>query len=165
MNPQTIAALHAPVADYTWELAATLQNDTQDSGGVPVSWSRPVEIIGFLPTVTPVYPLAGGLEIPSPDDVEVFIDANQELRFTNRLGLDVSGPGASFVSLSALSVLAPRLHRIRLPQGAPDMNVRFRWKHDPTDPAAPFFESADVRLAFFARYPTPDEVKEWRGQR
>lgn len=149
---QLNAALIAPIAPYTWECQATLARTIQETGRIPLRWNRPVEIVGMYAAVRQASIAGGGLLVPQVDDLMVLLDANQEDRFTNRLE-DVSqtGQAESYVTLGAVSVLAPRLTRIMLKNGAPQIDVSFRWKtHNPI--ATPRFEDALVSLAFFCRY-------------
>jgi len=150
MSEQLIAALHAPVAPYTWEVQALLARTAIETGRIPLRWNRPVEILGFYASVRQASAV-GGLILPTPDDVVVALSANQENRFTNRLeDAAATGQAESFVTLAALSVQVPRLTRIQLRNASPQIDVAFRWKTNV--PATPTFEDASVSLAFFCRY-------------
>lgn len=153
MDPgQQYAALVAPTAPYTWECQATLARTVQETGRIPLRWNRPVEIIGMYAAVVQASIAGGGLLVPGTNDLMVLISANQEDRFTNRLeDTAQTGQAESYVTLAAVSVLAPRLTRICLTNASPQVDVNFRWKsHNPI--ATPRFEDALISLAFFCRY-------------
>jgi len=149
---QPLAALHAPVAPYTWEVQATLLRTVQETGRIPLRWNRPVEIIGMYAAVRQASVAGCGLLIPTVDDLLVAVSANQEDRFTNRLeDTGQTAQAESFVTLGSLSVQAPRLTRIMLTNGSPQVDVAFRWKaHNPI--ATPRFEDAMISLSFYCRY-------------
>jgi len=147
---QLVAALHAPVTPYTWEVQANLARDTQDTGRIPLRWNRPVLVVGMYASVERNSSV-GNLLIPTTDSITCELSANQEDRFTNRLE-DTSATGlvSSFVTLEALSVQVPRLTEIRLENASPQIDVAFRWKtNDPTDPT---YEDAYCSLAFYCVY-------------
>jgi len=148
---QLFAAQHAPVSPWTWECQANLERDIQETGRIPLRWNRPVEIVGMFASVRQAS-VAGGLLIPTTEDVMVLLSANQQERFTNRLeDAAQTGQAESYVTLAALSIQAPRLTRIQLKQAAPQIDVSFRWKtHNPI--ATPRFEDALISLAFFCLY-------------
>jgi hypothetical protein len=148
---QLVAALHAPVTPYTWEVQAALARTVQDTGRIPLRWNRPVLIVGMYASVLQNSTVGGGLLIPSTDAITVEISANQEDRFTNRLE-DTAATGlvTSFVTLEALSVQTPRLTEIRLENAAPQVDVAFRWKTN--NPASPTYEDAYCSLAFYCVY-------------
>ena len=149
---QLFAALHAPVAPFTWECQATLARTTQETGRLPLRWNRPVEIVGMFASVRQASVAGGGLLIPTTEDLMVLISANQEERFTNRLeDAQQTGQAESYVTLAALSVEVPRLTRIQLRNASPQVDVAFRWKsHNPI--TAPRFEDALISLAFYCLY-------------
>lgn len=160
---QAFAALHAPVAPYTWEVRAQLDNNVAETNVIPVHFRRPVEIVGLFPTVMPVPPLDGGaILVPTPDNIEVLIDINQKRRLTNQLQeTGVAGPGESFVTLSSLSVFVPRLLREKLHAESPDLGVQFRWKSFVV--GAPTYDDAIIGLAFYCRFLGADEIAAYRG--
>ncbi len=148
---QPLAALHAPVAPYTWEVQALLLRTIQETGRIPLRWNRPIEIIGMYAAVRQASAV-GGLLVPTVDDVLVALSANQEDRFTNCLeDTGQTAQAESFVTLGALSVAVPRLTRIMLTNGTPQVDVAFRWKaHNVI--ATPSFENAMISLSFYCRY-------------
>lgn len=167
-GPYPYAALHAPVAPYTWEVRADLAGTEESTGRIPASFNRPVEIVGFFPLVSLVRPAAGGgLVNATLDDIDVQVDLNDEERFTRRLSSGVvTGAGASsHVALSALSSAnngpAARLVRIQSAAPAPDFGFTFMWRQFLA--GTPIFETTRISLAMFARYLSSDEIARLRG--
>lgn len=154
---QPHAVLAAPVAPRTWEVKAQLLRTVRETGKVTVNFRRAVEIVGLRPVVVPVRPFADDplsdpTTIPTLDDIECFIDVNQEKRLTNRADNAAgTGDGDSYVTLSHLSIEVPRLLRYSLggKGTAPDMTFQFRWKQN--DVNAPYFESALIGVALMIR--------------
>jgi hypothetical protein len=142
----------AAVAPFTWEVQATLGGAVLQTGRIPLRFPKPVEIVGFYPSIVDGSAAGGGLVSASLDDVLVLLDANEERRFTNRLEQTAAAAtGAGFVTLGALGAArAQRFLDLKLRNAAPDIGVQFRWKRDPS--AGAIFEDAIVCLAFFARY-------------
>lgn len=141
----------AAVAPYTWEVQATLGRTVLQTGRIPLSFKKPVKIVGFYPSVIQGSAV-GGLLLPTLDDILVLLDANEERRFTNRLEQTAAAAtGAGFVTLGALgSARAQRFLDLKLRNAAPDIGVQFRWKRDPT--GGPWYEDAMIGLAFFVKY-------------
>jgi hypothetical protein len=151
---QEFAALHAPVAPYTWEVQTTLAGSVERTARVPIQFRGALEILGVSPSVV-VDGVATGapLRVPTADDIMVIVDINQRERLTNRLeSTTVAGPGESFVTLSKLDVFLPRLFRAQLKNASPDMGLQFRWKVFNTGGAPLIYENARISLAFFCRY-------------
>lgn len=148
---QVIAALHAPVAPLTWEIQAELPDQQQQTGRIPLDFRGPLEIVGLHPTVIATT-AAANLRDPNPDDLLALIDINNEERLTNRLEQGgAAGPGSSFVSLSALGVLLPRLLRKRITNARPNVAIQFRWKRAVVV-GMPYYQDAIVSVAFMVRY-------------
>lgn len=139
------------IAPYTWEVQAALGRTVLQTGRIPLSFKKPVQIVGFYPSVIQGSAV-GGLLLPTLDDILVLIDANEERRFTNRLEqTTAAATGAGFVTLGALGAArAQRFLNLKLRNAAPDIGVQFRWKRDPTGGA--IYEDALVGLAFFVKY-------------
>lgn len=161
-SPYPFAALNAPVAPFTWECRADLAGNEESTGRIPMSFNRPLEVVGFFPLVSTVLPAAGGgLLNPGVGDIDVQLDLNDRDRFTNRFstGLVSGAAGASHVALAALG--APltqggRLLRIVATNASPDFGVTFSWRQ--FIQGTPLFESARISLAFFARYLSEEEL-------
>lgn len=148
--PHWAAALHAPVAPYTWEVQALLRNSVQETPRVPLRWNRPVCIVGMYPSVV-AYDIDGQLITPTTDEIAVYIGANQKDRFTNRLDQGVAtGLAESYVTLAAVGIQAPRLWDLRLENDAPQVDVSFRWKTNTI--TSPTHENAYCSLAFYCYY-------------
>lgn len=160
---QTFAALHAPVAGFTWEVQADLLGSQNETGRIPIHFRQPVEIVGFYASVI----LLGNAPTgdvntnaiprrPTTRDVMALIDINQEDRITNRLeSTSVAGPGQSYVTLESLSVQLPREQWIKVLNAAPDFGVQFRWANlNPRDVDGDdeWWHDARVKLAFFCKY-------------
>jgi hypothetical protein len=151
---QEFAALHAPVAPYTWEVRSVLLTTQVETTRIPIFFRGPLEIMGFFPTVRVNGAIQGGTRrVPTTDNVMVMLDINQQDRMTNRLeSTSVANPLASYVTLSAMSVFVPRLTRIQIVNASPDVGIQFRWDQDPQPGGVPIYENALVQLAFFCRY-------------
>jgi hypothetical protein len=153
------AALHAPVAPFSWEFQADLDGDTERTARIPLRFTRPVQILGFYPSVIRNAAL-GALENPTTEHVLCLLHANREIMYTNRLE---SGQGAqvpeNFVTLASLGVQVPRLVNIQLRQGAPELAAEFRWKRwNAAFEETPVYPNAIVTLTAFARYLTEEEI-------
>ncbi len=155
---QDFAALHAPIAPFTWELRAELSGLAETTGDVPMRFTRPVEILGITPIIIPKYPLAGGgAIIPTADDVDVSLLSDNEDIWTKRL--TEAGSAGGLVPLSALSINVPRLLRI-VPKGdAPDFTWQFSWAQFTA--GTRIYEDAIIRLGVFARYISEEARDEW----
>lgn len=141
----------AAVAPYTWEAQAVLGRTVLQTGRIPLRFAKPVQIVGFYPSVI-ADSNVGGLLVPTLDDILVLLDMNEEKRFTNRLEQTTgAATGAGFVTLGALgSARAQRFLNLKVRNAAPDIGVQFRWKRDPSGGA--IYEDAMIGLAFFAKY-------------
>ena len=154
-----LPAFFGPVSGYTWEVQAVLEGGVLETPVLPVELRGPIEILGFLPSVTLEGPGATGSILtnaiprrPTTDDVLVTIDINQEERITNRLETtQINAATRSFVTLAALSVEVPRLHRVQLLNARPDLNLQFRWGVD-FDGESDLYHDALIKLAFYCRY-------------
>lgn len=156
-NPeQEYATLTAPVAPYRWRVGPIeLLNTDQETGFVPVRFSRPIEIVGVRAVVVPKLPLAGGaLRVPTVSDIDVLVELNQDVRLTNQVNDD--GTQRGFVPLSSLTVDEATLLRWIPNVDAPDFQVSFAWRQ--FIQGTPVYESAIVDLVFLARYVKPESV-------
>lgn len=143
-----IVALHAPMSPLTYESSALLQGSVQASNRIPFRFPWPVEIVGFFPTlVTPV--TEDGIT-PGIDDIRVQIDIDSNNYMTSGDGLSIPGnPGGTpgpFVTLSAMSVLVPRLVGYKLRTATPDIGFTYAWKQ-----AAGTYSTTMISMAIFAR--------------
>jgi hypothetical protein len=140
------AALHAPVANYTWELRADLASTAVETGRVRIEWNRPVRIVGIYPSIIDT---ADETQLSATlDDITCLLDSNQRETYTARLDRStVQTAGDEFVTLAALGVTAPRLLLIDLKDPAPDMGVNFRFER-----GANVYNSCRIKLAFYCNY-------------
>jgi hypothetical protein len=154
-----------PVAPWTWEVRADLLSTERETGRIPFSFQRPVELIGFHAVVTSLLPLAGGgLVEPTLADIDVQLDLNDRERFTNQLetgiGAVQAAAGSSFVALGSLTMNTAaggnRLVRIRATNASPDFGIRFGWRQ--FTQGTPLFESCRVSLAAYCRLLTTNEM-------
>lgn len=156
---QEFAALHAPVAPFTWEVRSLINSTILETGRIPIHFNQPVEILGFKPTVIlSGVALGGTRRIPTTNDLMILFDINQRERLTNRLeSTSTAGIGQAYVTLETFNVITPRLIRIRMQNEAPDVGIQYRWSQDPAPGGVPIYESAIVSLAFFCRYIADEE--------
>jgi hypothetical protein len=148
-----IVALHAPASPMTWETVSILRGASTAGPRQPFRFPRPVEIVGFFPTVIPILPASGGATVPTTDSIAVQIDTDNQNYITSGDGISTNAGGTAgpFVTLSALSVQVPRVLGYKLRNPTPDIGFTFRWKIDPG--AAPgIFRDVIIGMAIFARY-------------
>lgn len=171
MNTQEeLPAFFGPVSGYTWEVQVVLAGDVEQTPVIPVELRGPVEILGFFPSVTLEGDDPTGSILtnavprrPTTDDVVVTVDINQEDRLTNRLETTQVEPAArSFVTLAALSVEVPRLHRVQLLSARPDVHLQFRWGVPHLDAEVTVYHDALIKLAFYCRYLPQEMGREFR---
>lgn len=148
------AALHAPMAPYTWEVAIRLDGlEAFSSPELGSEFKGPVEVLGFFPSIIDVDPVAdAAFTSATLDDVLCKIDANQQDRFTNRNGIGSTVDQAGgFVTLSSLAVQTPRLVAIRLMVASPVLTFSFRWKQPPLA-GKKRYRDAIISIAEYCRY-------------
>ena len=143
----------APNAPLTWELGVQLLGSEQTSERQILRLPMACEIVGFFPTIEVL--TTGGAITPTISSIDVAIDVNNEEYKTNAQG-SVLPPSAggqtkdgTFVSLGAISVMAPRLLGLRFTNdqaARTDLGMTFRWKQ-----AANTYKDTIVRVAAFAR--------------
>lgn len=123
------AALHAPVAQETWEARALILGAQQESMRVPMRIPFASEIVGFYPVAKALG--TGGGTTPDLNDIDVSIDLDLKEYLTSARGVTVPGSNAldgTFVTLGALAVQTPRLIRLALAGKSTDLGVTYRWK-------------------------------------
>lgn len=154
-----MVALHAPVAPLTWEVNVLLSNVAgagvqPETPRVPLTYPRPVQIVGFLPVVVNAAAPAGAELTPTTNDVLVSIDINNDERITNTQGFTTpsSGSGSTFVTLSSMSVLVPRLLMKLIDTPKPDIGFTFRYKRPNGVAGATVYAPSIITMATFARY-------------
>jgi hypothetical protein len=143
----------APASPHTWEAVAVLRGSTLTGPRVPFRFPRPVEICGFLPTVMPILPASGGAAVPTTDSIAVQVDTDNENYITAGDGIstNLGGTAGPFVTLTAMSVLTPRVVGYKLRNPTPNIGFTFRWKLDP-GPSPFIFRDVIVGMAIFGRY-------------
>lgn len=148
------AALHAPMAPYTWEVAIDLPGlEANSSPEIGSEFKGPVEVLGFFPSLVDVNPAADAAFAKATlDDVLVKVDVNQQDRFTNRNGIgSVVDQAGGFVTLGSLAVQTPRLVAIRMRVASPVMTFSFRWKVPPVG-GVKRYRDTRVSIAEYCRY-------------
>jgi len=146
-----IVALHAPASPMTWETTVLMTGAVQTTARAAFRFPRPVEIVGFFPTVVPILPAAGGVTVPTTDSIAVQIDTDNQNYITSGDGISTNAGGSAgpFVTLSALSVSVPRVLGYKLRNPTPDIGFTYRWK---LDVSTLTFRNSLVSMAIFARY-------------
>jgi hypothetical protein len=148
-----IVALHAPASPMTWETVSILRGSSLTGPRTPFRFPRPVEIVGFFPTVLPILPASGGATVPTTDSIACQIDTDNQNYITSGDGISTNagGTAGNFVTLSALSVQVPRVVGYKLRNPTPDIGFTFRWKIDPG--ASPFImRDVIIGMVIYARY-------------
>jgi hypothetical protein len=148
-----IVALHAPASPMTWETVGILRGSTLQGPRQPFRFPRPVEIVGFFPTVLPILPATGGGTVPTADAIAVQIDTDNQNYITSGDGISTNagGTAGNFVTLSSVGVQVPRVVGYKLRNPTPDIGFTFRWKIDPG--ATPFiFRDVIIGMTIYARY-------------
>lgn len=145
-------AFSAPVSPLSWESVSILRGATLTGPRVPFRFPRPVEICGFFPTVLPILPASGGGTVPTTDSIACAIDTDNQNYLTAGDGISTNAGGTAgpYVTLSALSIQAPRVVGYKLRNPTPDIGFTFRWKLDPQ--AGVIFRDVVIGMAIFARF-------------
>lgn len=148
---ESIVALHAPMSPMTWESVVVLRGGVQQSTRTPFRFPRPVEIVGFFPSLQIL--TTGGALSPSLDSIGVQIDTDNQNYLTSGDGVSTPAGGTPgpYVTLSAMSVQVPRVVGYKLKNPTPDIGFTYRWKLD-TTAAAPTFKDILLSMTIYARY-------------
>ncbi len=153
-------AQQAPVAPDTWEARIALLATDALAGPIAIPFTRPVRIVGFLPTVVQTRAVAGSEIVPGLDDLLVQITANDERPLTQGIAQAQAGQASDFVTLRSMSVAAPRYVQRILSSNAPQLNFSLRWRR----PAVGVYVDCDVRIAVFAQYLSEREAQIINGR-
>jgi len=147
-----IVALTAPASPMTWECNVNLPGTVQESNRVSFRYPRPVEIVGFYPSLV-VTGEDEDLLTPSLDSISVSIDTDNQNYLTSGEGVssNAGGTAGPFVTLAAMSVQVPRVLGYKLKNPTPVIGFKFRWKQATTLPA-PVYNTTLISMAMFARY-------------
>lgn len=145
-----VVALHAPASPMTWETVALFRGAAQQSVRSPFRFPRPVEIVGFFPTLQIL--TTGGATSPSLDSLSVSIDTDNQNYLTSGDGISTpaGGQAGPFVTLSAMSVQTPRIVGYKLRNPTPDIGFTYRWKLDTSGGAV--FKDVLISMCIYARY-------------
>jgi hypothetical protein len=145
-----IVALHAPASPMTWETRMIMRGATQTSNRTPFRFPRPVEIVGFLPTL--VVLSTGGAITPSTDILQVSVDTDNQNYLTSGDGVSTNAGGnvGPYVTLSAMSVQVPRVVGYKLENPTPDIGFTYRWAQDVSGGAV--YKDCIIAMAMYARY-------------
>lgn len=146
-----IVALTAPASPMTWEINANMLGAVQTTNRVAFRFPRPVEIVGFYPTLT-IAAAGGGPTSPSTDVIAVQMDTDNQNYLTSGDGISTAAGGKAgpYVTLSSMSVQVPRVVGYKLRNPTPDIGFTFRWKVDVTGGAV--YKDCMISLAMYARY-------------
>ena len=156
-------SLAAPSSPWTWETRVLLPGGVAKSIMVPVEFRRPVEIVAFIPTIYVLRPRVMGLEDPTADDIECYLNVDRQDILTNQANGTTTAEDP-LVTLAALAIQLPRVVCAFLPAANPQIQVQVQWKQDPTDATnpGPFFNDVEIGLAMIPRFLTDKEVERYR---
>lgn len=145
---QTNYAMLVPAAARTWEALTSLRGTQQQTGRVPVPFTRRVKIIAAYPSISVDGP-TNGLIVPSLDDIMVYMDISSNERLTARFDRTTvpNTEAGQFVTLGAYrdTTGGARLLDLELLEPSPVLGLNFAWKRDIT--GGPFYCDIQVGLA------------------
>ena len=148
-----ISALVVPAAARTWEALTTLLGTQQQTGRVPVSFTRPVRVIAAYPSIC-VISATNGLIVPSLDDLALYIDISSNERLTARFDRSQvqNTEAGQFVTLGSFrdTTGGARLLDLDLKEPSPVLGLNFMWKRDIT--GGPFYPDILVGLALHCEW-------------
>lgn len=153
-------ATSAPVATLTWLVRAVLLRANDASAVVQIeTFGRPVEIVGFLPSVLPI--TAGNDVVPPIHafDVNVSRTAGDKRNITSG-NQTVEQPNVrqDFSGLDALSAtVGNRLISWRIPEAQTNLSIQFRWALDAAIRTALDYADVQITLNIFYKLLTDDE--------
>lgn len=136
--------LSAPVAPEEREAFATLLSTDPETNRIPLTFPRPIEILGYYPSL--VVTGAAGV-VPTLDDLLVSIDFNLEEYQGASQGLTSSAANNTFTTLGSWKILTPRLVCKKIEVPKPDLGFTFRWKQP-----VGTYRDVIIGMAVFARY-------------
>ena len=148
-----LVALHAPASPMTWEINTFMLGNVQTTNRQSFRFPRPVEIIGFYPTLVIDDAAGGGPVTPSTDAIAVSIDTDNQAYLTSGDGVSTpaGGKAGAFVTLSSMSVLVPRILGYKLRNPTPDIGFTYRWKQNVAGGVGVYTDCL-VSMTMFARY-------------
>lgn len=139
-----------PVAALTWELRASLSRTATMTDRIPLQFPKPMLVVGFKATVIRGSYAGGGLAIPTPEDILVLLDLDEQKRFTARAQSSAAGQNSQFVNLAALDT---RYRDVLINADAPQpiFGATFAWWH--FEAGTPRYEDAEIALSLFVQEP------------
>lgn len=145
-----IVALHAPASPMTWETRMIMRGAVQTSNRTPFTFPRPIEIVGFYPTI--IVLATGGAVYPTTDVIQVSIDTDNQNYLTSGEGVSTNAGGnvGPYVTLSAVSVQVPRILGYKLDNPKPSIGFTYRWALDVS--AGAIYRDCIIATAMYARY-------------
>lgn len=155
MDPQNppVFAHVCPATDRTWEGAAILRGNRQETGRVPVAFTRPVLIVAAYPSIA-VIANPNNLPIPTLDDLRIYIDISGNERLTSRFDTTTTPntEAGQFVTLGAFrdTTGGARLFMRKLNEPSPVLGLNYQWKRDVT--GGPYYPDIEVSLALHCLY-------------
>jgi hypothetical protein len=146
MDPQNppVFAHVCPATDRTWEGSAILRGNRQETGRVPIAFTRPVLVVAIYPSVSVISAQPNpALLVPTLDDLRVYLDITTTLPNTE---------AGQFVTLGSFrdTTGGARLFMRQLLEPSPVVGCNFQWKRDIT--GGPFFVDVEVSLALYCLY-------------
>lgn len=137
-----------PVAPDTWEVRTVLANNQEETARMAVEFPGPSKVVGMR-CVVRQDSVAGGLLVPTNEDILALIDLDNQRRFTNSTGISTTASRNS--QYATLNALDTRFRDVMwyLTAPRPVLGVTFRWR--PTTPAQYF--NASVSIAFMVITP------------
>jgi len=130
-------SLATPKANDTWETSVVLPGASPTSPVAPLSFPKPVKIIGMVPVIVPVDPFPGGVAVVNRatlDDVLIQVTVDKETQYTSQEDgstTTTNGP-SNFVTASTLSILLPRLWDATIESSNPKVEFVWQWKQGPS---------------------------------
>ncbi len=126
-------SLATPKANDTWETSVVLPGATLTSPVAPLSFPKPVRIIGMIPIIVPVDPFPGGVAVinrATLEDVLVQVTVDKETQYTSQedgSSTTTNGP-SNFVTAKAVDIMLPRLWDAMIESSNPKVEFVWQWK-------------------------------------
>lgn len=139
------------VAPDTWELRAFLGRTQEETARIPLTFPKPALVVGCKATVVRAS-AAGGLLIPTTEDILVLLDLDNQRRFTSEGQSTAANSTSQFVNLSALDTDHRDL-MIEASAAKPVFGATFAWWRFLT--GTPYYEDALIAISFFVQEPIP----------
>jgi hypothetical protein len=152
-NPPVFAHV-CPATDRTWEGSAILRGNRQETGRIPIAFTRPVLVVAIYPSLSVVVQPNPALPIPTLDDLRVYLDISANERLTSRFDTTTTPntEAGQFVTLGAFrdTTGGARLFMRMINEPSPVVGLNFQWKRDVT--GGPYFADVEVSLALHCLY-------------